>query len=380
MSLKIARRGEISPFLVMDIMKAANARRSEGKDILHLEVGQPSTPAPSKALEAARKGLGGSVLGYTDALGLPELREAIARYYGEQYHVAIPPERVVITTGASGAFVLAFLAMFDSGDRVGVLTPGYPGYRNILSALDVKCIEFAVGANGGFQPDIDQIGHSDLQGLIIASPANPTGTMLSNGHLAAVVAHCRKHAIRFISDEIYHRITYGRPATTAIAHDPNVVVVNSFSKYFSMTGWRIGWMIVPDELLRPIERLAQNLFIAPPTLAQLTALEALDCSEELEANVARYARNREILLSTLPQAGFEKFAPADGAFYLYADVSQLTDDSLSYCRAMLAETGVATTPGIDFDPKRGKSFIRFSFAGATEEVIEAVYRLRAWRR
>ena len=380
MALKIARRSEISPFLVMDVMEAANARRLEGKDVLHLEVWQPSTPAPRKALEAARNGLADDVLGYTDALGLPELRRAIADYYGYHYHVSIAPERVVVTIGASGAFVLAFLAVFDPGDRVGVVTPGYPAYRNILSALGITCVDLWVGAENRYQPEIEQIAESNLQGLVIASPANPTGTMLTKNRLAALAEFCREQKIRLISDEIYHRIAFSEPAATAIAYDPDAVAVNSFSKYFSMTGWRIGWMVVPDDLLRPIERLAQNLFISPPTLAQLAAVMALDSDEELDTNVARYARNRQILLNNLPQAGIDTFAPADGAFYLYADVSGLTKDSQSYCRAMLADTGVASTPGIDFDPRDGNSFVRFSFAGATEEMVEATKRIRDWSR
>lgn len=382
MVLKVARRAAIPPFLVMDVMRAANVRQSTAGDVIHLEVGQPATSAPKGVLEAARKAMESDVLGYTDALGLPEIRTAIANHYRRVYGVDLDSDRIVVTTGASGGFVLAFLAAFEVGDRVALATPGYPAYRNILSALGVECLDLRIGARTGFQLAIDQVAEvaDEIAGLIIASPSNPTGTMLGADKFAALARLCAERRIRLVSDEIYHGISFTEPAATAAALNADAVIVNSFSKYFSMTGWRIGWMVIPPEFVRPIECLAQNLFIAPPTLSQHAALAAFDCGKELDANVARYAQNREILLSGLPVAGFDSLAPADGAFYLYADVSGLTDDSQTFCRLMLAETGVAATPGVDFDPEHGRRFVRFCFAGGRDEIAEACRRLQHWRR
>lgn len=380
--MKVARRSDISPFLVMEVMRAANEREAAGGDVFHLEVGQPSTGAPKAVIEAAKAALTRERLGYTDALGLPDLRAAVARHYKDYYGVDVAPERVVVTVGSSGAFVLAFLSCFDPGDRVAVAQPGFPCYRNILSALGVTPVPLPVEAATRFQPSVALLGRlaEPLDGLVVASPSNPTGTMLPSGELAALVRYCKDRGIRLISDEIYHGITYGGRAGTALALGEGMLVVNSFSKYFSMTGWRLGWMVVPEELIEPVERFAQNLFISPPTLAQHAAIVAFDCREELDANVARYARNRDLLLDELPKAGFESLAPADGAFYLYADVAHLTNDSEALCRQMLAECGVATTPGVDFDPWRGKAFVRFSFAGATDDMADAARRLQRWRR
>jgi len=382
MALKTARRGNIPPFLVMEVMRAANARVAAGGEVLHLEVGQPSTGAPAGVLAAARTALESDRLGYTDALGLPDLRAAIAGHYREAYGLDLPAERIVVTTGASGAFVLAFLAAFDPGDRVALALPGYPGYRHIVNALGIEAVSLAAGPRDRFQPTIALIEALDapIDGLIVASPSNPAGTMLGPGEMADLVRYCAARGIRLISDEIYHGITFGARATCAAALDPRTVVVNSFSKYFSMTGWRLGWMVAPEDLLRAIESLAQNLFISPPTLSQHAAIAAFDCRDELEANVARYARNRALLLDELPRAGFSSLAPADGAFYIYADVSAMTDDSEAFCKRMLDEIGVAATPGIDFDPGRGRAYVRFSFSGATEDMAEAARRLRAWRR
>ncbi|MFQ5984117.1 MAG: pyridoxal phosphate-dependent aminotransferase [Alphaproteobacteria bacterium] len=380
--MKVARRSDISPFLVMEVMRAANERKAAGGDVVHLEVGQPSTGAPKAVVEAAKAALTRERLGYTDALGLPELRAAVARHYKDYYEVDVAAEQVVVTVGSSGAFVLAFLSCFDPGDRVAVAEPGFPCYRNILSALGATPVPLPVEAASRFQPSVALLEAlaEPLDGLIVASPSNPTGTMLPPGELAALVRYCTDRGIRFISDEIYHGITYGGRATTALALGDGMVVVNSFSKYFSMTGWRLGWMVVPGELIGPVERLAQNLYISPPTLAQHAAIVAFDCREELDVNVARYARNRALLLEELPKAGFESLAPADGAFYLYADVAHLTNDSNAFCRRMLAHLGVATTPGVDFDPRRGQAFVRFSFAGTTEDMAEAARRLRRWLR
>ena len=381
MTLKIARRGQIPPFIAMDVLRAANERAAAGDDVLHLEVGQPSTPAPAAVLAAARAALGCETLGYTDALGLPALREAIAAHYRLSYGVTLAPSRVVVTTGSSGAFLLAFLAAFDAGDRVAMATPAYPAYRNILTALGLVPVELTAGPEDRYQATLDLVrAQPELDGLIIASPANPTGTMLAPDELAAITRCCQDRGIRLVSDEIYHGIVYSMPAATALSTSDEVFVVNSFSKYFSMTGWRLGWMVAPAGMLRAIECLAQNLFISPPALSQHAALAAFGCRDELDANVARYARNRALLLDELPKAGLARFAPADGAFYLYADVAHLTNDSAEFCRRMLREIGVACTPGTDFDPARGNATLRLSFAGTTETMAEAARRLKAWRR
>ena len=380
MALKVAGRGSISPFIVMDVMRAANEREASGRDVLHLEVGQPSTPAPRAVRDAAKRALDSDRLGYTDAFGVPALRERIARFYDEEYGVATTPGRVVATTGSSGGFVLAFLAAFDAGDRVALASPGYPCYRNILSAVGVEPVLIPVGPETNFQPTPEQIDEisGDIDGLIIASPSNPTGTMIGADDLRALVSYCEYRGIRLISDEIYHGITYEEPACSALAFTNDAIVINSFSKYFSMTGWRLGWMVIPDSLVRAVECLAQNLFISPPTLSQLAAVEAFDCREELDANVEKYARNRELLLAEMPRAGFDRLSNADGAFYLYADVAHLTNDSQEFSRRMLEETGVAATSGIDFDPDLGHRYMRFSFARRTEDIAEAISRLRDW--
>ncbi|MFQ5958860.1 MAG: pyridoxal phosphate-dependent aminotransferase [Alphaproteobacteria bacterium] len=382
MALKVARRGEIPPFLVMEVMRAAGEREAAGGDVLHLEVGQPSTSAPRGVIAAAKAALDREVLGYTDAFGLPELRAAIARHYRDFYRLDVPQTRIVVTTGASGAFVLAFLAAFDPGDRVVLALPGYPGYRHIVNALGIETVTIEAGADTRFQPSVELVESVEgkVDGLIVASPSNPAGTMLAPDRLARLARWCGERGIRLVSDEIYHGIAFGTETASAAAYSDDAIVVNSFSKYFSMTGWRLGWMVVPDDLLRAVESLAQNLFISPPTLAQHAAIAAFDCHDELDANVARYARNRALLLEELPKAGFVSLAPADGAFYIYADVSPLTNDSQDFCRRMLHDIGVAATPGVDFDPVRGHAFVRFSFAGSTEDMAEAARRLKGWRR
>ena len=380
MTLKIARRGQIPPFIVMDVMRAAFERQQARGDVLHLEVGQPSTPAPQGVIAAAKAALDAATLGYTDALGIPQLRARIAEHYRSWYGREVPAERIAVTTGSSGAFVLAFLAGFDPGDRVAVAEPGYPCYRNILTGLGIEPVPIVTSEASRYQPSIELLEAvpGPLDGLILASPSNPTGTMLSTSELEALAGYCTARGIRLISDEIYHGITYGERAASALQFTEHAIIVNSFSKYFSMTGWRLGWAVLPAELTRSVERLAQNLYISPPSLSQHAALAAFDCEEELQANVARYAANRELLLEKLPLAGFERLAPAQGAFYIYADISRLTNDAEDFCRRMLAETGVATTPGIDFDPGRGHRFMRFSFAGATKDMAEAAGRLKAW--
>lgn len=381
MALKVAKRGLVPPFIVMDVMRAAAERAAAGDDVLHLEVGQPSTGAPQAVLEAAKAALDADPIGYTLALGIEPLRARIARHYADEYGVAIPEERIVVTTGSSGAFLLAFLAAFEPGDRVGLAAPGYPAYRNILTALGITPVLLPVGAQSHFQPSsaiLEAVGES-LDGLIVASPSNPTGSMLGAAELGDLARYCHDQGIRLVSDEIYHGITYGERAVTAAAQSTEAIVVNSFSKYYSMTGWRLGWMVVPPDLLRAVECLAQNFFISPPTLSQRAALAVFDCREELDRNVARYARNRALLLEELPKAGFHRLAPADGAFYLYADIAHLSNDSQEFCRRMLTETGVAATPGVDFDPEQGHRAMRFSFAGSTEDMAEAARRLRRWQ-
>ena len=382
--MKISKRGSIAPFIVMDVMKSAADREATGAGVLHMEVGQPSTSAPGGVIAAAKQALDDDVLGYTWAMGIPPLRERIARHYGDCYGVDVPAERICVTTGSSAAFLLTFLAAFDPGDKVAILRPGYPCYRNILGALDIEAVEVPVGPQSRFQPTLDALdaaGGGNLDGLLIASPANPTGSMLSEVELQQILEYCRANEIRYISDEIYHQITYGDEnvmAGTAAAYDPDVVAINSFSKYYSMTGWRLGWMVLPEDMLRPVERLAQNLFISAPSLAQHAAVAAFDCGDELDANVERYARNRELLLRELPKAGLDQLAPADGAFYIYADVRKFTNDAVAFCAKMLDQTGVAATPGNDFDPVDGASFVRFSFAGSTEDMSEASRRLQDW--
>ncbi|MBI1985181.1 MAG: aminotransferase class I/II-fold pyridoxal phosphate-dependent enzyme [Rhodospirillales bacterium] len=386
MVLKVAKRGAIPPFIVMDVMRAANEREAGGEGVLHLEVGQPGTSAPKAVLEAARTALFDDRIGYTEATGLPALRRRIAAHYRDVYGVTVELERVIVTTGSSGGFVLSFLAAFEAGDRVALASPGYPAYRNILRAVGVEVVDLQTGPETNFQPTPELLDRAARQsaraidGLIIASPSNPTGTMIHAGELKAIVDYCEDRGIRLISDEIYHGITYGELATTVLAHTAKAIVVNSFSKYFSMTGWRIGWMVVPPDLCRSVECLAQNFFISPPTLSQFAALKVFDCRDELDANVVRYAENRALLLEQLPKAGFRKLAPAEGAFYIYADVAHMTNDSQEFCKRMLAETGVAATPGIDFDPGRGHRFMRFCFAGEHADMAEAADRLRRWRR
>ena len=384
MTLKASRRAQIAPFIVMDFVRAAVERdaraRTPDERAIHLEVGQPGTPAPKAVREAAAAALVQDRIGYTESLGIVKLRLKIAAHYRARYGVAVDPARIVVTTGSSAAFLLAFLAAFDAGDRVAFAEPGYPAYRNILQALDVTTAPVAATLATRFQPtpaSLDEIS-GPLAGLIVASPANPTGSMLTPDDLAALCKWAEARGVRLISDEIYHGITYGVQESTALAHGAHAIVINSFSKYYSMTGWRLGWMVVPEDLLRAVEVLAQNFYISPPALSQLAALAAFEASDELDANVARYRANRDLLLAELPKAGIDRFAPADGAFYLYADVAHLTNDSEEFCRRMLAEAGVAATPGTDFDQGRGRAFVRFSFAGTTEDMAEAVRRLVRW--
>src|SRR5215218_9610419 len=337
----------------MDVLSAAAAKERRGDSVIHMEVGQPSAPAPRAVREAARAALDLGRIGYTEALGISALRERIARHYREAYGVSPGPERVIVTTGSSAGFVLAFLSLFDPGERVAITAPGYPAYRNILEALGLEPAVIPLTRADGWRLTAAAVeeahARSPLHGVLAMSPANPSGTMIGRDPLAALGDACRRLGLWFVSDEIYHGLTYDEPATTALASDDDAVVINSFSKYYCMTGWRIGWVVVPDRLVRPIERLAQNLYISPPYLSQVAALAAFDAAEELEVVKAGYARNRALLLEELPKLGIADMHPVDGAFYIYADIARFTNDSIGYCRRMLEEAGVAATPGVDFD-------------------------------
>jgi aspartate/methionine/tyrosine aminotransferase len=376
-----SRRGLVPPFLAMDMLHAASAREAAGHSVIHLEVGQPGTPAPQAVLDAARIALATDRIGYTDSLGIAALREAIARHYSEQYGVAVDPGDVVVTTGSSAAFQLIFIAAFEPGDRVALAAPGYPAYRNILSALGLEPVLIEVGADANYQPNLELLAKAgDIAGLIVTSPANPTGTMIPAPQLARLAEWCRERDIRLVSDEIYHGITYETPGQTARAYGKEIIVINSFSKYYSMTGWRLGWVLVPHELARSVECLAQNFYVSPPTLSQLAALAAFGCRAELDGHVARYRTNRDLLIAMLNEVGLTRFAPAEGAFYLYVDVSALSRDSVGFCRRMLDEAGVAATPGRDFDPIHGDDWLRLSFGGPTADIAEAARRLSEWLR
>jgi len=381
----VARRMDrVSSFLAMDVLSAAAAKERRGDSVIHMEVGQPSAPAPRLVREAAKAALETGRIGYTEALGVAALRERIARHYRDTYGVRLAPERVVVTTGSSAGFVLAFLSLFDPGQRVAITAPGYPAYRNILEALDLEPVILPLTRADGWTMTARAVekAHAEkpLHGILAMSPANPSGTMIGRNALAGLGGACRRLGLWFISDEIYHGLTYAEPASTALASDDDAVVINSFSKYYCMTGWRIGWIVVPERLVRPIERLAQNLYISPPYLSQVGALAAFDATEELEAVKAGYARNRAYLLEELPRIGITEMHPVDGAFYIYADIARFTNDSIGFSRRMLEEAGVAATPGLDFDPIEGSHYLRLSFAGSENDCRETVARLATWLR
>lgn len=377
-----SRRSMVEPFIVMDVMRAANEREEAGQRVIHMEVGQPGAPAPKTVLEAARAAVDAGHFRYTEALGLRRLRSRIARYYGEQHGIEVPPERVAVTTGSSGGFNLAFLSAFDPGDRVALATPGYPAYQNILRALDLEVVELETTSETRYSPTPEMLATAHakkpLRGLLIASPANPTGTMMPPDAFAALIATADELGIQFISDEIYHRLVYEGAAETALTFSDNAIIINSFSKYYCMTGWRVGWMVLPDSLVRPVERLSQNFYISPPDISQRAAIAAFDATAELESVKAGYAANRRLLLDRLPQIGFDDYAPVDGAFYVYVSVRRFANDSVDFTRRMLAEAGVAATPGPDFDRARGHGTMRFSFAGTEADMAEAMDRLSAW--
>lgn len=386
MALKIGRGAEAPPFLVMDVISAANARAASlpagAPGIIRMEVGQPSTGAPRGAAEAAIRALNtGAPLGYTEAFGLVSLRERIARHYLDHYGLIVPARRIAVTMGASGAFPLAFLAAFDPGDAIAMAAPFYPPYANIVQALGMRPQLLECDAATRFQPTVAMLEKLDPRpaGLIIASPCNPAGTMLAPDELAAIARWCHAEGVRLISDEIYHGLSWGTVAeSSAAAFSDSAVVVNSFSKYWSMTGWRIGWLVLPEDLIRPVECLAQNMFISAPHIAQVAAEAAMDCREELEGNKAAYAQSRSALLAGLPRAGFERIAAADGAFYLWCDVSALTNDSAAFSAAMMEGAGIAATTGLDFDRGRGGRFLRFSYCGREADMAAAPERLARW--
>ena len=380
--VSLSRRGEVEPFHAMDILAEANRLKARGVPVISMAVGQPSDPAPAAVREAAVRALRDARIGYTDALGTAALREAIAGHYRDHYGVDVPPERIAVTTGSSAAFNLAFLAMFDAGDAVAIASPGYPAYRNIMAALGLDVVEVEMeeapyltarqlGAAHALKPQ---------RGLLFASPANPTGAVVPQAEMAALLAEAKRLGISVISDEIYHRLNYAGPDVTALSLDDDVTVINSFSKYYCMTGWRIGWMVLPEKLVRAVERIQQSLYISPPELSQIAACEAFGASAELDRVKQRYAQNRNLLMRRLPELGFALAAPMDGAFYAFCDVSRLTNDSMAFARKMLAEAHVAATPGRDFDTAQGNRFMRFSYAGSHEDMAEALDRIGRWLR
>jgi aspartate/methionine/tyrosine aminotransferase len=380
--LNASSRSDVPPFIVMDVMAAAARIEAGGGHVIHMEVGQPAAPAPQTAIAAAQAALAKARIGYTECLGIPSLRARIARHYQEAYGLALDPARVVVTTGSSAGFILAFLSLFEPGDRVALANPGYPPYRHILTAFGCEpvLIETSAQSRWALTGEALLAAHrrKPLAGLVVASPANPTGTMMDAAALSSLIATAEGEGIRVISDEIYHGLDDAFPAVTAASLSDRVLVINSFSKYFCMTGWRVGWLVAPEQLVRPIERLQQNLAISVPTLSQVAAQAAFDGREEMEAVKHGYEENRRILTEGLPSAGLDKFLPVDGAFYLYADVSRFSDDSHDFANRLLEEAHVAATPGIDFDPVDGKHFIRFCYAGSADEMREAVRRIGGW--
>ncbi|AOF91536.1 aminotransferase class I/II-fold pyridoxal phosphate-dependent enzyme [Sinorhizobium sp. RAC02] len=377
--MKLSKRGAVEPFHAMDVLAEATKQRAAGRPVISMAVGQPVHPAPEAAREAARRALEIGRIGYTDALGLLSLRRAISDFYRNHHGVFVDPGRIAITTGSSAGFNLAFLALFDAGDRVAIARPGYPAYRNILAALGIETVEIEVNAENGFTltPEaLEAAGRID--GVLLASPANPTGTVTGRANLAALSAYCRDKGIAFISDEIYHGLTFVGEEATALEFGDEAVIINSFSKYYCMTGWRIGWMVLPEALVRPVERIAQSLYISAPELSQIAAEAALGAEAELNVYRDAYRVNRDFLVKRLPELGFAIASPMDGAFYAYVDVRRFTNDSMAFARRMLAETDVAATPGIDFDPRDGHHTMRFSYAGSFDEMSEAVDRLARW--
>jgi len=382
--LSPSARSDVPPFMVMDVMEHAARIEAAGGRVIHMEVGQPAANAPATAIRAAKAALETGRIGYTTALGIPSLRNRIAGYYREQHKLDVDPARIVVTTGSSGAFALAFLSLFEPGDRVAMASPGYPPYRNILRALGCVPVEIEISERDRWaitkEALLAEHARAPLAGVIVASPANPTGTMIPPEQLKELIGACADAGIRFISDEIYHGLDYAFFGETAAKFSNDVFVINSFSKYFCMTGWRVGWMVVPEAFIRAIERLQQNFTISVPTLSQIAAEAAFEARDEMDAIKRGYVENRRILIEGLPQAGLDNFLPADGAFYLYANVARFTNNSLDFAKKMLDEAGVAATSGVDFDTARGAHYLRFCYAGSAQEMHEAVERIGAWLR
>ena len=378
--MKKSKRGNVDPFIVMDVMENARKAEERGKDIVHMEVGQPGTPAPIDAQKELIKIMKNDSLGYTVALGIPELRQRISQLYGDWYNLDLNPNRIIITSGSSAGFILSFSSLFDAKDRVGICSPGYPSYRQILKAQDLETVLIETKFENNFQPFASDLKGLNLSGVLIASPANPTGSMLNYNQLESLILSSLEQNISFISDEIYHGIEYEKKATTALQITNQCYVINSFSKYFSMTGWRVGWMVVPEDHIRQIERLAQNMFICAPHASQIAALHALDCEDELKNNLDVYKENRKLMIKGLKDSGFSKISSPDGAFYIYADVSKFCNDSLEFANRVLKEAKVAITPGLDFDSKRGNSTIRFSYARSTEDIIKGLEKLNIFMK
>ena len=380
----LSRRSAVEPFHAMDVLAEATKRREAGYPVISMAVGQPSRPAPQAALEAARAALAHGRLGYTDALGTGSLKIAIARHYKSRYGIEIDPQRIAVTTGSSAGFNLAFLALFDPGDCVAIARPGYPAYRNILAALGLTVVEVEANAETGFTLTPESLAAAEkkvgrpLNGVLLASPANPTGTVTGKAGLKALAEYCHERGIAFISDEIYHGLTFAGEETTALSVTDEAVIINSFSKYYCMPGWRIGWMVLPESQVRAFERIAQSLYISPPELSQIAAEAALGAEAELDVYKASYGANRALLMKRLPEMGLSIASPMDGAFYAYADVSRFTNDSMAFARRMLSEINVAATPGFDFDPVDGNRTMRFSYAGAEADMIEALERIARW--
>ncbi|MCT6823502.1 pyridoxal phosphate-dependent aminotransferase [Bartonella apis] len=376
----LSRRSNVDPFFAMDVLAAANKKMKAGEPVISMAIGQPAAPCPALVLEAAGRALKDGHIGYTDSLGLTALREKIAAYYEEHHKLSVSPERVAVTTGSSAAFNLAFLAFFDVGDRVAITRPGYPAYRHIMKALGLEVVEIDTGGSG--LPDLKMLeetqSHSPLKGILFASPSNPTGASLKPEELKNIIEFCHEHNITVIADEIYHRLNFSAPDVTALSFSDDVTVINSFSKYYCMTGWRVGWMVLPENAVRSVERISQNLYISAPELSQIAAISAFDATSELEKIKDSYRINREHLTKTLPALGLKLLAPMDGAFYAYCDISKFSNDSTEFARKMLEETNVAATPGIDFDTLEGKRTMRFSYAGAPKAIDEALVRLDKW--
>ncbi len=380
MTVRLSARGAVEPFHAMDVLAEANRLRSAGHDVISLAVGQPSDPAPEASRAAAARALAHGRIGYTDAMGIAPLRAAISHHYQVRYGVSIDPARIAVTTGSSAGFNLAFLAMFEAGERIAISEPGYPAYRNIIAALGLEAVELPLDGHGYLTAATLAAAHRDkpVQGVLFASPANPTGAVIPEAALGELLAACRDMGISAISDEIYHGLAFDTQDHTALAHGDEVVVINSFSKYYCMTGWRIGWMVLPPQLVRQVERLQQSMYISAPELSQVAAVEAFGAREELEAVKARYRANRALLYDRLPSLGFRLAAPMDGAFYAYCDVSRHTNDSMEFARRMLAEAHVAATPGLDFDMRQGHRHMRLSYAGSPAEIETAVQRIGKW--